>query len=117
MNKKLCSKWMIIASLVLGLAGLVFILVPELKIDIVQNDSVDADFGGGLLFFLFIGGECVYQELEIQMLVALVGNQIGFGIFQFYTAQMDVAMDDLFHQRTHLEFSNMQQIIVIQVFN
>ena len=33
MNKKLCSKWMIIASLVLGLAGLVFILVSVFDAD------------------------------------------------------------------------------------
>lgn len=39
MNKKLCSKWMIIASLVLGLAGLVFILVSVF----------DADASNGML--------------------------------------------------------------------
>ena len=98
----------VIHFVVFRLLWLVFILVPELKNDIVQNDPVDADFGGGLLFFLFIGGKCVYQELEIQMLIALVGDQIGFGIFQFYTAQMDVAMDDLFHQGSDLELSDMQ---------
>ena len=50
------------------------------------------------------------------MVVTLVGDEVGVGIFHFHAPHMDDAMHNIFHDGPHPELLHEEQIVALQVF-
>ena len=80
------------------LLGMVAVLVPKKEVKIVDLDPVDLDSGLFLaVFLLYICRTEIHQKLEIHVFFSFISDQVGFGIGQLYHVDVDVAMDDVFH--------------------
>ena len=64
-------------------------------------------------FFFLVGREGVDNKLEVHVVLALVCNQVGMGVGQFYASHMDITLDNVFHDGADPELLNAKQIGIL----
>ena len=107
----------IVHQMLFCLLRIVFVLVPEHKIHILQRDLVDGDghrLGFGLLL---VALESFNDEVEVKRILPFVLYQVGFGIAQFHLFEMQLTRHQVRYVDFGLQRADFSQVIASQVFN